>query len=64
MEGVRELAQRERCDMSRVVNELLAEGLQRRRQSKHPPFRLPSFRMGAPRVNLADRDALEAQMEP
>lgn len=63
LDGVRELAQRERRDMSRVVNELLAEGLRRRRQPAPRAFTLPAFRMGSPRVNLADRDAIEAAME-
>ena len=62
MEGVRRLAQREHRNMSRVVNELLAEGLQRRIKVSRAPFRLPVFPMGAPRINLGDRDALEAVM--
>ncbi len=62
MEGVRSLAQRERLDMSRVVNELLAEGLQRRTRISRLPFHLPVFRMGTPRVNISDRDALDAVM--
>ena len=50
--------------MSEVVNELLAEGVQRRRQAKErKPLRLKTFSMGRPRVNLADRDALEALMD-
>ncbi|NUN98749.1 MAG: hypothetical protein HUU16_21545 [Candidatus Omnitrophica bacterium] len=64
MEGVRELAKRENRQISQVVNELLAEGLQRRRRGKRPPFELPAFDMGAPRVNIADRDQLENAMEP
>jgi len=63
MEGVRTLAQREHRDMSRVVNEILAEGLQRRTKVNHPPFKLPVYSMGTPRVNVGDRDALEAAME-
>ena len=62
IESVRRLAQREHRNMSRVVNELLAEGLQRRMKVSRTPFRLPVFPMGAPRINLSDRDALEAVM--
>ena len=62
IERVRELSSKEHRDMSRVVNELLAEGLQRRARSERSVFRLPSFNMGPPRVNIADRDALEAAM--
>jgi len=63
MEGVRTLAQREHRDMSRVVNEILAEGLQRRTKVNRPPFKLPVYSMGTPRVNVGDRDAVEAAME-
>lgn len=63
MEGVRDLARREGRQMSQVVNDLLSEGLQRRGRKTAAPFKLPSFRMGRPRVNLGDRDALEALME-
>lgn len=63
LEGVRSLAQREHRDMSRVVNEILAEGLQRRTRVNHPPFKLPVYSMGTPRVNVGDRDALESAME-
>lgn len=63
MEAVRELARREGRPISEVVNELLAEGLQKRRSKAAVGFELPRFRMGAPRVDVADRDALEAAME-
>jgi hypothetical protein len=63
IEGVRELARAENRDMSRVVNELLAEGLQRRATAEPSTFKLPAFRMGAPRVNIGDRDALESALE-
>ncbi len=64
MRKVRALARQEGRQMSHVVNELLAEGLRRRQaHPKSKPFRLPSFDMGPPRVNLADRDALESVME-
>lgn len=63
MEGVRKLAQREGRQLSEVVNALLAEGLQRRQKPRAKRFVLPSFAMGRPRVNLGDRNALEALMD-
>jgi len=62
MDRVRALAKRQGRTMSEVVNEILAEGLQRRR-AKLSSTTLPSFSMGRPRIDLADRDALEAVME-
>lgn len=63
MEGVRRLARHEGRQISEVVNELLAEGLQRRRSRRGPKLELPRFSMGRPRVNLGDRNALEALMD-
>ena len=63
MEGIRAEAYRERRDMSSLVNELLGEGLRRRRERSPLVFTLPSFSMGQPRVNIADRDELERAME-
>ena len=63
IDGVRELAQREGRQLSEVVNQLIAEGLQRRRASKRRMLELPAFSMGRPRVNLGDRNALEALMD-
>jgi hypothetical protein len=64
MDAVRELARREGRTLSELVNELLAEGIQRREQpDASPDFELPSFSMGRPRVHLGDRDALESIME-
>jgi hypothetical protein len=63
MDAVRAIARRESRPISEVVNELLAEGLQRRRKPKRGAFVLPSFAMGKPRVNLGDRNALEALMD-
>jgi hypothetical protein len=63
MKGVRELANKRGQTISEVVNEILAEGLQARRQKKQAKFQLPSFRMGRPRVHLGDRNALEALMD-
>jgi hypothetical protein len=61
--GVRELARRQGRTMAEVVNELLAEGLRRRRGRRREPVTLPAYSMGRPRVNLADRNALEALMD-
>jgi predicted DNA-binding ribbon-helix-helix protein len=63
MDAVREIAHREKRKLSEVVNELLAEGLARRARREIDSFELPVFSMGRPRVNLADRDALEQAME-
>jgi hypothetical protein len=64
MDAVRELARRQGRQLSEVVNELLTEGLLRRRETEGPmPLALPTFHMGPPRADLADRDALEAAMD-
>lgn len=63
MDGVRKLARREGRQISQVVNELLAEGLQRRKAKRRKTFELPSYSMGRPRANLGDRNALEALMD-
>ena len=63
IDRVRQIAQREGRQLSDVVNELLADGLQRRRSPKRGGFSLPRFPMGRPRVNLGDRNALEALMD-
>lgn len=63
MEKLRRLAQQEQRTLSGLVNELLAEGVQRREQrAAAPPPELPTFSMGEPTVDLADRDALEDVM--
>jgi hypothetical protein len=63
IDGVRKLAHRERRQISEVVNELLAEGLQRRKATPRKRIELPVFHMGRPRVNLGDRNALAALMD-
>jgi hypothetical protein len=62
LEGVRREARRRGCDLSEVVNELLREGLHRKRAAPTRRPALPAFAMGRPRANLADRDALEDLM--
>jgi hypothetical protein len=64
MNRIREIAHAEERTISDVVNELLIEGIQRRRRRPRARgFELPSFSMGAPRVNLGDRNALEASID-
>jgi len=63
MDGVRALAHREKRDISDVVNELIRDGLHKRQMHKPVIFSLPAYTMGRPRVNVADRDALEKVME-
>jgi hypothetical protein len=64
MEAVRQLAHKEGRTLSSVVNELLAEGAQRRRRApRRSTLKLPTYSMGRPRVDLGDRDALETAME-
>jgi hypothetical protein len=49
-------------DMSGLVNELLREGISRRKKPQKQPLNLPSFSMGRTTLPLADRDALKAAM--
>jgi hypothetical protein len=63
MRAVKEIARKENRQLSQVVNELLVEGLMRRKRRTQAPLKLPVFRMGKPKVNLGDRNALEALMD-
>ena len=63
MDAVRELAHKEGRQLSRVVNDLLVEGVRRKRRHVKESFNLPAFSMGRSRVNLGDRHALEALMD-
>lgn len=64
MRAVRDLARKENRQISEVVNDLLIEGINRRRsKARAPKFKLPAFHMGRPKVNLGDRNALEALMD-
>lgn len=49
--------------ISAVVDEFLAEGIQRAKSPKRPSPVLPLFNMGEPAVNIADRDQLFDRME-
>jgi hypothetical protein len=64
LERLKDLARAQRRTMTDLINEFVAEGLASRTTAK--PSRnleLPIFDMGRPRVNVADREALEAIME-
>jgi hypothetical protein len=63
LDGIRRLAHREGKKLSDIVNALLVEGLERRKRRPATEFELPSFPMGKPRVNLGDRNAVEALMD-
>jgi hypothetical protein len=64
MERLKDLARAQRRTMTDLINEFIAEGLASRAEDKATPrLVLPVFRMGRPRVNVADREALEAIME-
>jgi hypothetical protein len=63
MREVRELAHQKNRQISQIVNDLLLEGLANRRARPPQNVTLPKFHMGEPRVNLSDRDALEALMK-
>jgi len=61
---IKNLAHAQDQTMTHVVHELLSEGLAKRSASKKTlALPLLSFDLGRPRVNLADREALEAVME-
>jgi hypothetical protein len=59
---VRDLARREKRDMSEIVNEALRDGLRLRKRKVAPVPELPSYGMGRTLTNLADRDVLEQVM--
>lgn len=53
-----------RTSISSVVAELLQTGLRASSRPRPALEPLPTFDMGTPRVDLADRDALERVMSP
>lgn len=62
----RELKKRaaaERRTLTDVTQEALRLGLEKRAARSRKPARLPSFAMGRPRVDLADRDRLYDVLE-
>jgi hypothetical protein len=58
LEQLRRRAASERKSMGQVASERLAVGLGESEPAKRPPLRWPSRRMGKPRVDLQDKDAL------
>ena len=64
LKEVKRLTRREGKALGRVVSELLAESLGRRRARAPdaPPFAWTSHRMDA-RVDLADKDAVQAALD-
>lgn len=61
---IKQLAAKEGRTLSSITDELLREGLARRQRHRMPEVRtLPSFSMGRPVVDLADRDRLYEEME-
>jgi hypothetical protein len=58
------LARAQGQTMTELINEFIAEGLAARTSPKsEQSLNPPAFDMGRPRVNLADREALEAIVE-
>ena len=62
---LKRLAAERKQTVSAVVDEFLGQGLARAKapQRRGPRKPLPSFDMGLPRVNVADRDQLYQWME-
>ena len=63
MDAAREIVHKEGRQFSQVVNDLLVEGVQRRKRRVKEAFNLPAFSMGRPKINLGDRHVLEALMD-
>jgi hypothetical protein len=64
MVRLKNLARAQGRTMTDLINEFIAEGLAARAAPKpEQALNLPVFDMGRPRVNLADREALEGIME-
>ena len=64
MARLKDLARAQGRTMTDLINEFIAEGLAARTPPKSErSLNLPVFDMGRPRINLADREALEAIME-
>ena len=64
MARLKDLARAQGRTMTDLINQFIAEGLTARTASDpERALRLQIFDMGRPRVNLADREALEAIME-
>ena len=63
MKKLKRLAANQGRTLTSLVNELLVEGIQRREQRQpSTAVKIPTFSMGVPKIDLADRDALEDAM--
>jgi len=62
VESSRSIARKEKRNLSQKVDEVLPAGFQKKRGKKNEKFVLPVFSMGSLKVNLGDRNALEALM--
>lgn len=60
---LKKLALSQQRTLSSVVDEFLREGLARQQGERPKRLELPSFDMGNPTVNLADRDRLMDLMD-
>ena len=61
---LRRRGERERKSMGRVASELLAAALGESERSRSgPPFRWSSADLGAPRVDLEDKEAVRRALE-
>jgi hypothetical protein len=58
LEQLRKRAASERKSMGQVASELLAVGLREDAPRESSPLRWPSRRMGKPRIDLEDKDAV------
>ncbi len=66
LEGLRRLSRRESKSMGQVASELLAPvlaGDERSRDEGQPAFRLRTARLGKPRVDLEDKEAVRRALE-
>jgi hypothetical protein len=60
---LKRLAAERNQTLSSLVDEFLADGIRRARAPKRRAPALPTFDMGEPRVNVADRDQLWEAMD-
>ena len=64
LEGLRRVSRREAKSMGQVASELLAPALAAERSGAGTPaFKLRTARLGEPRVDLEDKEALWAALE-
>ncbi|MGI8945230.1 MAG: antitoxin [Thermoleophilaceae bacterium] len=65
LEGLRRVSRREAKSMGQLASELLAPALAGTERSRTgvPAFTLRTARLGEPRVDLEDKDALRAALE-